>query len=248
MNDVVVLDGELSLEVQIDGEFGVFTRVGNEPNIEPLSIEENGVYTADIGVDGYNPVSVNVPEREVITESLSVAENGVYIPDTGIDGFNSVNVNVPAELPVINALTVNSNGVYSAPEGVDGYSPITVNVESEADTISGTFVLNANSTTITIPHDFGVIPTFALIYLLDEYTGGTAYHAVSASIISNVPTEASYSATSGMHQSLVEKANATTRVLFAITTDSATEQNVTFGSRNAATGWLAGRYHYVISK
>ena len=34
---------------------------GKEPVIEELSITENGVYNAPEGVDGYNPISVNVP-------------------------------------------------------------------------------------------------------------------------------------------------------------------------------------------
>lgn len=31
------------------------------PVIEPLSITENGVYTAPTGVDGYSPITVNTP-------------------------------------------------------------------------------------------------------------------------------------------------------------------------------------------
>ena len=33
---------------------------GGEPTIEPLSITENGTYTAPSGVDGYSPITVNV--------------------------------------------------------------------------------------------------------------------------------------------------------------------------------------------
>lgn len=34
---------------------------GTEPIIEPLSVKENGTYTAPDGVHGYSPVTVNVP-------------------------------------------------------------------------------------------------------------------------------------------------------------------------------------------
>ena len=34
---------------------------GSDPVIQPLSVTENGTYTAPAGVDGYSPVTVNVP-------------------------------------------------------------------------------------------------------------------------------------------------------------------------------------------
>ena len=34
---------------------------GSEAIIESLSISANGVYTASSGVDGYNPITVDVP-------------------------------------------------------------------------------------------------------------------------------------------------------------------------------------------
>ena len=36
-------------------------KVANTPNIQPLDITENGTYIAPDGVDGYSPVTVNVP-------------------------------------------------------------------------------------------------------------------------------------------------------------------------------------------
>lgn len=63
--------------------------------INPLSVTENGTYTAPEGLDGYNPVTVNVPAPVPVTETLSVTENGTYTPGAGVVGFNEVNVNVP---------------------------------------------------------------------------------------------------------------------------------------------------------
>lgn len=67
--------------------------------INPLSITENGTYQVPEGVDGYNPVSVNVPSVTPVLETLTVTENGTYTPESGVDGFNEVNVNV-SSMPI----------------------------------------------------------------------------------------------------------------------------------------------------
>lgn len=51
------------------------------PIIQPLEVSENGVYTAPSGVDGYSPVSVNVPiPNGYIKPSgdIAITENGEY--------------------------------------------------------------------------------------------------------------------------------------------------------------------------
>lgn len=63
--------------------------------IEALDITANGVYNAPESVDGYNPITVAVPERVPVVESKEITENGTYTPAEGVDGFNSVVVNVP---------------------------------------------------------------------------------------------------------------------------------------------------------
>ena len=65
-----------------------------EPVIESLSVTQNGTYTAPSGVDGYNPVVVDVPSGEPSLQALTATENGTYLPETGYDGFSSVIVNV----------------------------------------------------------------------------------------------------------------------------------------------------------
>ena len=45
---------------------------GGEPTIEALSITANGTYTAPDGVDGYSPVTVNVPQDGGPPESAFV--------------------------------------------------------------------------------------------------------------------------------------------------------------------------------
>lgn len=52
-----------------------------DPVIEPLAITENGTYTAPVGVDGYSPVSVNVPIPDGYIKpsgTLEITENGEY--------------------------------------------------------------------------------------------------------------------------------------------------------------------------
>ena len=67
--------------------------------INPLAVTENGTYTPPEGVDGYNPVTVNVPAPQPVIETLTVTENGTYTSPAGVDGYNPVTVNVPAHLP-----------------------------------------------------------------------------------------------------------------------------------------------------
>lgn len=96
------------------------------PVIEEKNIIENGTYNVPEGIDGFNPVIVNVPERIPIINNLNVIENGTYNVPSGVDGFNPVNVNVP--VPVINRLEITSNGEYNAPTGVNGFNPVIANV------------------------------------------------------------------------------------------------------------------------
>jgi hypothetical protein len=67
---------------------------GGEPTIEPLSVTENGTYTAPTGVDGYSPITVNVPGSSAVVQPLSVTQNGTYNPPSGVDGYSPVTVNV----------------------------------------------------------------------------------------------------------------------------------------------------------
>lgn len=69
---------------------------GSEPVIESLSITENGTYNAPSGVDGYNPIEVDVSPN---LTSISITANGTYTPSIPYDGYDSINVDVPPTLP-----------------------------------------------------------------------------------------------------------------------------------------------------
>lgn len=59
------------------GQRVVGTATPSTPTIQSLSVTENGTYTAPSGVDGYSPVTVNVPGI-VPTGSQTYTENGTY--------------------------------------------------------------------------------------------------------------------------------------------------------------------------
>ena len=109
------------------------TAAGGDPVIEPLEITENGTYTAPDGVDGYSPVSVNVPIPDGYIQpsgELEVTENGVH--DV-------------AEYATINVAIAASGGL---PEGVSKIA-------------SGLYQPTSDKTTaVDIAHGLGVKPDF----------------------------------------------------------------------------------------
>lgn len=93
--DRVIIEGEVSLVDQIDGEAQLNSFVDGEAEcvipvgggggavIDPLSVTENGVYTAS-DVDGYSPVTVNVPVGLIIPEGFAYY-NGYLLPQIPFD-------------------------------------------------------------------------------------------------------------------------------------------------------------------
>lgn len=103
--------------------------VSRPPIINSLTVTANGTYAVPLGVDGYSPVIVEVPETPPpVLVSLNATENGLYVPGIGEDGFSDVTVNVPDTPPVLSELLAVENTIYLPPTGVDGFSKVTVNV------------------------------------------------------------------------------------------------------------------------
>lgn len=57
---------------------------GGSATIQPLSVTANGTYTAPSGVDGYSPITVNVPKNAVTTTEVpNSTGTALYINSTG---------------------------------------------------------------------------------------------------------------------------------------------------------------------
>lgn len=148
--------------------------------IEPITITENGVITAPEGIDGYNPITVNV-QPNLIT--LNASDNGTYIPGEGVDGYNEVVVNVQ---PNLQDLTITANGNYSAEAPYDGLGEVIVNVSQEiVINLDDKLVANDSGTYITTNLDINLTPGKNYLvaiydvnynfkcYTAFEFTGGT---------------------------------------------------------------------------
>lgn len=63
---------------------------GADPVINPLSVTENGTYTAPSGVDGYSPVTVNVSGGGSLPSSISKIDGGSFTlaADTNAQNYN----------------------------------------------------------------------------------------------------------------------------------------------------------------
>lgn len=105
---------------------------GSEAIIQSLSIQANGVYTAPSGTDGYNPITVNVPQEEPSIQNLSITANGTYTAPSGTDGYSPVVVDVQ---PNLENITITANGTYSH-AGKDGYDQVVVNVPQQGLDVS----------------------------------------------------------------------------------------------------------------
>lgn len=162
---VRAIEAEVSIKSGVSAECTigreVVVEVHDDVNLESLTVTENGSYRPESGVDGWDRVTVAVPERQPITEPLSVTANGQYAPAQGVDGFSDVTVSVPERIPVTEPLTVTQNGMYEPDSGVDGYDHVTVavperqpDIESLTVTANGTYTASGdgfNPVTVNVP-------------------------------------------------------------------------------------------------
>lgn len=88
-----------------------------EPNIQSLNVTANGTYTAPSGVDGYSPVTVNVPTEsdiELQQKTVTPSETAQTItPDSGYDGLASVSVGAISKTYVGSGVTKKSAQTYT---------------------------------------------------------------------------------------------------------------------------------------
>lgn len=165
-----------------DGELMPFTHGAGNPVIEPLNVTQNGVYTTPVGVNGFSPVSVNVPDIPPVLQSKEATQNGEYTPDSGYDGLSKVTVNVPAPEIKLQEKTITENGEYTADEGFDGLGKVTVEVTGSGGLLEPPIVktgkFKPTSAAATITHNLGVIPDCIVLSNLNAVSGGAAVDTV----------------------------------------------------------------------
>lgn len=93
------------------------------PEIQPLAVTENGDYYTPVGVDGYNPVSVNVPSQEPVIEGITITQNGTVTAPSGVDGYSPIIVDVPTSVAGLDEIWSGSfigsiNGIEAINSGV----------------------------------------------------------------------------------------------------------------------------------
>lgn len=113
---------------------------GGSAVLEPLSVVENGDYTPEVGVDGFDEVHVAVPNSYTDSDEGKVVKNGALVAQTAhaiittngrydTTENNSVQVNVSGGGSTLITKTITQNGTYNASsDNADGYSQVVVNV------------------------------------------------------------------------------------------------------------------------
>ena len=141
------------------------------PVLEELNATSNGIYTPSDGVDGFNPVNVDV-QPNLQTKSVEITSNGqsTVVADSGFYGLESVGLNVNVPIPTFQTeeLTATNNGTYTP--STDGYSKVSVNVQPNLQTKSVEITSNGQSTVVADSDYYGLdsvnlninvpIPTF----------------------------------------------------------------------------------------
>ena len=164
------------------------------PVIEALSVTENGIYTAPVEIDGYSPVTVNVPVPEGYIKpsgTLNITKNGTY----DVTEKASAVVSIPEREIVLQDKTIEENGTYSADAGYDGLGQVTVNVSGGTNTeseevaalLSNTMTVLDNSLVTTLRTRVCQAATKLITVNLPNVTSLGAYAFYQCSNLKTVP-------------------------------------------------------------
>lgn len=93
--------------------------------VNPLSVTENGEYTAPDG-EAYSPVTVNVPQPSG-TKTINISQNGTRTED--VSSYASAKIVVAVPVPTLDTLNATDNGTYTPASG-HAYSSVVVAIPS----------------------------------------------------------------------------------------------------------------------
>ena len=126
------------------------------PVVRQLDVTDNGTYTPSTGVDGFNPVNVNV-QPPLQTKAVEITANGqsTIEADSEFYGLKTVNLNVDVPIPTFTTeeLSVTANGTYTP--STDGYSKVEVNVPTPEPNLQAKSIEIVENGTQTISADEG---------------------------------------------------------------------------------------------
>ena len=103
----------------------IFGTGAKPPVLEPLNATENGVYTPSDGVDGFNPVNVDVqPNLQTKSSSTTITSNGTSTitlqPDSNYDGLSSASVTITTDVAASMPTLVLENGNFNTAFTISG--------------------------------------------------------------------------------------------------------------------------------
>ena len=134
---------------------------GDAPVINPLSVTANGTYTAPSGVDGYSPVTVNVPQGITPTGNINITDTNV----TDVTQYATATI-VDADLIASNIKKdVNILGVVGSFEGGGGL-PSDVFISEFIPTSGGARIGFSAS-------EIGFVPNLTMFRAIDFVTAAT---------------------------------------------------------------------------
>lgn len=186
------------IEAYMDGGF-FYETTSEDPdipagNIIPLSVTNNGTYTAGSGVDGYSPVTVNVPQGVFPTGKINITDT----TETDVTDYATAQVISENLKPENIKKNIDILGVVGSFEGGGGGS--LPSVISKIDGGSFTPATDTLTRGYKIEHNLGNAPKMFHIWTDDlaEFSAVEQYCLIDASFVNQVVQQTSTSSAKGI--------------------------------------------------